>query len=162
MESRTLRFFPIDEASARVIIKWRYTPPYDIYNITTENVTETINYFLSPEYAYHILKDENDDQVAFCTFGIDARVPGGNYSEEALDIGMGVRPDLTGGGKGQVFIQSVLNFALKKYQPTSLRVTIAEFNKRAIRVWEKAGFQHVGTFHRTFDDKPFVILTAEV
>lgn len=162
MGNRPLRFFPIDEASARQIIEWRYSPPYDIYNISTENLTETANYFLNPEYSYHILKDDKDNLIAFCTFGIDAQVSGGDYSEAALDIGMGLQPDLTGKGKGQVLIQSVLDFAHQKYQPRTVRVTIAEFNKRAIRVWEKAGFQHVQTFHRTFDDKPFVMLTAQV
>ncbi|MCJ7623252.1 MAG: GNAT family N-acetyltransferase [Anaerolineaceae bacterium] len=162
MGNRPFRFFPIDEASVRLITEWHYAPPYDTYNIATENLTETVNYFLDPEYAYHIIKDENDDLTAFCTFGSDAQVPGGDYSEDALDIGIGVRPDLTGRGKGHVFIQSVFDFALEKYKSEIVRVTIAEFNKRAIRVWEKAGFQHVQSFHRTYDDKPFLILTAQV
>ena len=100
-----MRFFPIDAASARLIIEWRYAPPYDVYNITTDNLSETVNYILNPEYAYHIIKDANENLAAFCTFGTDAQVPGGDYSEDALDIGVGVRPDLTGRGKGHVFIR---------------------------------------------------------
>ena len=152
---------PIDEVSARAIIGWKYKPPYDIYNIVTESIKETVEYFLDPQYAYHISKEENGEVVFFCSFGRDAQVPGGDYSVPALDIGVGVRPDLTGRGKGSEFIQIVLDFAGHKFQPTMIRVTIAGFNTRAIRVWQKAGFQQVQSFQRIPDGKPFLILISE-
>ena len=59
----------------------------------------------------------------------------------ALDIGLGVRPDLTGKGRGSDYLNAVIDFAQRTYGPERLRVTIAAFNTRARRVWEGAGFQ---------------------
>ena len=95
--------------------------------------------------------------VAFCCFGEDAQVPGGDYSAEALDLGLGVRPDLTGQGQGQVYIQAVLDYARRHYAPRSCRVTIAGFNTRAQRAWTKAGFRPMQRFESTHSHQPFVI-----
>ena len=156
----TLR--PMDEASARTILSWRYDPPYDIYNLDPEAAEEDVQFLLDPQNAYYCMRDEQNDLVAFCCFGPDARVPGGDYSAGALDIGMGVRPDLTGRGQGHTFAGAVLDFASRTFRPPMLRVTVAEFNRRALRVWEQAGFQGVQTFQKSGDGMPFVILFRTV
>jgi RimJ/RimL family protein N-acetyltransferase len=73
-------------------------------------------------------------------------VSGGDYRSAALDIGMGVRPDLTGRGTGASFAAAVIDFALKSFVPPALRVTVAAFNLRAQRVWIKNGFQATQSF----------------
>ncbi len=95
-----LTFQPMDEAGTRAILKWRYDAPYDIYNIDPDNVEKEMQVFLDPQNAYHTVTDEHSDLVAYCCFGPDGQVPGGDYSAAALDIGLGVRPDLTGQGRG--------------------------------------------------------------
>ena len=100
--------------------------------------------------------------VAFCVFGLDARVPGGAYSRDALDIGFGLRPDLTGQGMGHQYLTTVLDYATARWNPAAFRVTIADFNQRARRAWEKLGFQYQETFPRKTDQKPFVMMTADV
>ena len=137
-----LIILPITESQIHEMFSWRYTPPYDIYNLDPgpEKQKETIIYFLDPEICAHAILEESGELVAFCTFGRDATVPGGDYSAEALDIGLGVRPDLTGKGLGSKFVQAVIKFAQDSFDPPTLRVTIAEFNRRAQRVWEGQGF----------------------
>ncbi len=152
-------FQPMDEASARAVSEWRYDAPYDIYNIDPDNIENEMQLFLDPQNAYHIIADEHGNLVAYCCFGPDGQVPGGDYSAAALDIGLGVRPDLTGLGRGLSYVNAVLDFARRTFPPTAFRVTVAEFNKRARRVWEKAGFRPVQTFQRNGDSMPFVILT---
>ena len=76
----------------------------------------------------------------------------------ALDIGLGIRPNLTGHGKGSGFVEAVLDFANKTYSPDRLRVTIADFNRRAQRVWEKAGFHVVQKFQGGWTNMDFVIM----
>jgi RimJ/RimL family protein N-acetyltransferase len=71
---------------------------------------------------------------------------------------MGVRPELTGRGFGHEFVDNVIDFAGTTFSPCAYRVTVAEFNKRALRVWEKAEFQLVDRFQRDHDKRPFVIL----
>lgn len=151
----------MNRASAEAIFQWRYEPPYDVYNLAGYPAKETIAAFLEPDFAYYQINDRADTLVAFCNFGVDARVPGGDYSEDALDIGLGVSPDLTGVGRGSSFVKAVLAFALQAYQPSAFRVTIAEFNKRAQRVWINEGFILTQQFQRSLDGAPFLIFTKK-
>ena len=154
-------FYPMNETSARIVATWRYPAPYDIYDTPPDAVEEAVQGFLDPQYAYHALTNEGEELVAYCCFGLDARVPGGDYGFDALDIGMGVRPDLTGQGRGAGFVRAVLAFAQDAYAPVAFRVTVAEFNERAQRVWKKADFGPEQTFARRGDGMAFVVLTLK-
>ena len=151
-------FNKMDEINARAILDWRYDPPYDIYNLPSDEVESVVQHMMDPQNAYSSITDEQGELVAYCCFGREGQVPGGDYSSDALDIGMGVHPELTGRGFGHEFVDSVLDFAGTTFAPCAYRVTVAEFNKRAIRVWEKAEFQLVDRFQRDRDKRPFVIL----
>lgn len=150
-------FAPIDRAAAIQVAGWRYDPPYEVYNIDGSQ-QEIIADLTDPQYAYHVLFEPDGSIAAFCCFGIDARVPGGDYALDALDLGMGVRPDLTGRGLGEQFARAVLDFAQRTYAPRAFRVTIAVFNLRAQHVWTKLGFTAVHTFKAQHSGRPFVIL----
>ena len=63
-----------------------------------------------------------------------------------LDIGLGLRPDLTGRGLGHDFVTFGLDFARSAFAPPAFRLLVATFNRRAIRVYEKVGFRPVRTF----------------
>jgi len=152
-------FQPMDEASARAILAWRYDAPYTLYNADPGNIEEDVQVFLNPQNAYYSITHEHGDLVAYCCFGAEARVPGGDYGADALDVGMGVRPDLTGQGRGLTYITAVLGFARRTFAPRGFRVTVAEFNERALRVWERAGFRPVQTFRRAQDGRAFVVLS---
>ncbi len=151
-------FRPMDEVNAREIARWQYDSPYDIYNLG--DIDEAIQYVIDPQNALYSITDEADDLIGFCSFGLDGQVPGGDYSAEGLDIGMGIRPDLTGQGRGSNCVAAVLDFALRSFSAEHIRVTIAAFNQRALRVWEKNGFQRVQTFRKGGSDRKFIILTC--
>lgn len=153
-----LRIIPVNESQVQAFSTWRYAPPYDVYNLDAEADDASLDYFLDPAVACHAIVDEMDNLVGFCTFGKDGQVPGGDYSADALDIGMGMRPDLTGQGHGATFRDAVIDFALCTFSPTRLRVTIADFNGRAKRVWEQAGFEAVQRFLSDFGKLDFVVL----
>jgi RimJ/RimL family protein N-acetyltransferase len=154
-------FEPMDAAHAHTILTWRYDPPYAIYDIAPppEAVAEVVRFFVDPLNKYYQIEDERGDFVAFCCFGWDAQVPGGDYSADALDVGLGVRPDRTGQGRGQSYVTSVLEFARRTFAPPTFRATIAAFNTRAQRTWQKVGFQPIQTFASSNDGMPFVIMT---
>ncbi|MCP5094673.1 MAG: GNAT family N-acetyltransferase [Chloroflexi bacterium] len=157
----TLTFLPMNEASAYLITGWHYDPPYHIYNISSSDpafIKRAVSYFLDPVYQFQRILDEQGKLAAFCSFGVDAQVPGGDYTAEALDIGMGVRPDLTGQGLGATFSKAVIQFAYETYNPPMLRVTIASFNIRAQRVWQKYGFVQQQDFCAKKNQRPFKIL----
>ena len=151
---------PMTRSGVMAIASWRYPPPYDIYNLTFPPSAADVQYFLDPAIAYHEIRDGAGELVGFCSFGADGQVPGGDYRTAALDIGMGIHPDLTGQGLGHSFGQAVIDFACSHCAPAQLRVTIANFNLRAQRVWQRLGFQPVTSFAaRVGDGLPFTIFT---
>jgi ribosomal-protein-alanine N-acetyltransferase len=155
-----LNLTPIDETSAHEIARWRYKPPYDVYNL--EDDKDTIAYVLEPHNRFYTVHDGQGELIGFCSFGEDGQVPGGDYNQEALDIGMGIRPDLTGQGLGGEYISSVLDFSKRKFSPKLLRVTIARFNRRAQRVWIKNGFQMVDHFIHEPSGREFLVYVLEI
>jgi [ribosomal protein S18]-alanine N-acetyltransferase len=160
-----LTVLPINEAYARQIINWRYPPPYHIYDLASsdpDDMETAVSYLITPHFQFHCLMDEHDQIVAFCSFGIDGQIPGGDYSVEAIDIGMGVRPDLTGKGLGIHFAQAVVDFASTSFAHSLLRVTIASFNLRAQRVWQKQGFVQTQTFRAKRNQQTFIILICPI
>lgn len=152
----TIHFAPIDETAAIEISNWYYEPPYDIYNI--KDPAAAIPYALNPPNNFFAMRDDSGDLIGFCSFGEDGQVPGGNYDETALDIGMGIQPDLTGQGLGGDFAAAVIDFAQKEFEPNVFRVTIAAFNLRAQRVWKKNGFRKTQTFVHTDNKREFIVM----
>ena len=160
-----LEFRTIQKADVAEILTWKYEPPYDIYNIGYEGFSneEEMAYFLDPLYAFHAIDErERGELIGYCSFGRDGQVPGGHYEQTALDIGLGIRPDLTGKGLGAGMVTAVVAFARKKYEPAQLRVTIADFNERAKRVWGKNGFRPVKSFYSENNGLPFTIFTRNL
>ncbi len=158
----TLQITPMNEAAAYQVLHWRYDAPYNIYDlvIRPSDTEIVIQFFLDPENAYYRIDNEQGELLAFCCFGLDAQVEGGDYMAPALDLGMGVRPDLTGNGMGIHFANAVIDFARQMFAPSAYRVTIAGFNGRAMRVWEKAGF-HLTQHFPAANGRPFVVMVRE-
>ena len=151
----TWEFQPMDRGRARSVLRWRYDPPYDYYNPLPPQQAEWLPVFCDPKHSYFSLENAALEICAFCCFGGEARVPGGIYADLAVDIGLGVRPDLTGKGRGSEFVALVVAFARARYSPTALRVTVATFNERAKRVWRRAGFRFAERFARELDGHLF-------
>lgn len=152
-------FLLLDENSAQTILNWQYEVPYDIYNLASfDDLEGTLRYLLDLQNGFYGIYNQDGNLEGFCSFGLDGQVSGGDYSTAALDIGLGIRPDLTGRGRGIKYISAVIDFAYQTYAPDHLRVTIAAFNRRAQRVWEKAGFEVVQKFQGGWTNRDFVIM----
>lgn len=152
---------PLTETQIREFISWQYDGPYAMYSMTEENEEESVAFFSDPANGYFAIVDETGQIIGFCNFGEDAQVPGGDYGADAIDVGMGMRPNLTGHGQGVDYAQAVFAFAQKQYPGNAFRATIAEFNERAQRVCLKHGFMVVDRFERSSDKRPFLILLRE-
>jgi RimJ/RimL family protein N-acetyltransferase len=138
---------PITPEDAQAISRWRYDGPYAIY----DGDPSSVDALLRPHFLYHSVYDERGDLAGYFCFGEDAQVRTGRRlgiyeRESALDVGLGMRPDLTGQGLGEDFVRAGLRFAQETYSPPAFRLTVAAFNRRAIRVYERAGFDAVETF----------------
>lgn len=151
----------LNEADARQICTWRYPGPYDFYDIDAASMPE----LLDPAHHCVAVEDESGELVGFFTFGESARVRGaaraGLYREPALDLGLGMRPDLTGSGHGLAFVGAALDYAAGRFQPSRLRLVVATFNTRAIRVYERLGFEPGPAFTSPVRETevPFLLMT---
>jgi hypothetical protein len=156
-----LIFRPIDEPHVRTILTWRYPAPYDLYNVTPKQVEQAVEFFLDPQNAYYSIVEPHGQLVAFCCFGWDAQVPGGDYSAEALDVGMQMHPDLIGPTRGRTYVGPLLEFARRTFAPTRLRTTIATFDTTALDMYQQAGFQIAQTFNSSYDGRLYALLVRE-
>jgi ribosomal-protein-alanine N-acetyltransferase len=69
---------------------------------------------------------------------------------ETLEIRLGLRPERTGQGLGKSFLDAGLEYARRRFAPAYFTLSVASFNRRAITVYEQAGFSPVRVFaHRT-------------
>lgn len=152
---------PIDKEAAREVAGWVYEAPYAAYNCPAGEADDFVRGILEPGNHYYAVRDGAGALVGYCCFGPDARVPGGDYAQSAdpaerprisddvfLDVGLGLRPDLTGRGLGAAFLEAIAAFAARQLGHRRLRVTVAVWNRRAIRLYEKAGFRASHVFTR--------------
>ena len=152
---------PLSEENARKITTWRYDPPFDLYDLGPENISG----FINPEYYYHQILNENGNLDGYCCYGLDAQVPGGEYlinMPEILDIGVGMKPNLTGVGRGHKFVSAILEYARERFHPDRFRVTIADFNLRSLKTFQSLGFKIQGSFVREMVDIHFFHLEKSV
>jgi RimJ/RimL family protein N-acetyltransferase len=62
---------------------------------------------------------------------------------DEVRIGLGMRPDLTGRGLAQPFIEAGLDYARREWRPRHFRLWVARWNERALRAYRSAGFREV-------------------
>lgn len=148
-----MRIENLTERHAADLCTWRYPEPYRCYDV----VGADPGYFLAPANGFFALVDEDGELLGYRSFGPDGRVPGGDYDEAALDTGGGLRPELTGQGRGlgRRAIAVGLAFGRERFHPAAFRVTVADFNVRARRVVESLGFVQVSSFGATTDGSRF-------
>jgi len=148
-----MRIVAMSAQYAVAITAWRYSPPYDCYDMTGVDP----DFLAQPASGFFALLD-GDELIGFRSFGEDGQVPGWDYDKSALDTGGGLRPDLTGMGLGRQAIQTGLDFGRSRFFPAAFRMTIATFNQRARRVVGALGFQQAGCFQGSADGRSYVIL----
>jgi ribosomal-protein-alanine N-acetyltransferase len=149
-------FSLMDRTAARTIQGWHYEEAYAIYNMGEDakdaediDTTEMLDR-RSPYYAVH---DEQGELIGFFNVGTSALVwnsdkPGiyADGEDRTLAIGLGLRPTATGKGLGLAFVQACLDFARQEFTPQRFLLYVFPWNKRAIRVYERAGFQPVRSY----------------
>ena len=130
------------EPEARAIAAWHYEPPYSFYDWTAdENDLAELLSEEAREGAYFSALGAHDELVGFFGF---------KQQGATVEIGLGLRPDLTGRGLGLPFLEQGLDFARATLGPKRFSLSVAMFNERAIRVYERAGFERGRTFdHET-------------
>jgi ribosomal-protein-alanine N-acetyltransferase len=129
-------------ADAAAIAAWRYPGQYAFYDADAD--PDDLAELLDPaEWGVRYFAVDGADRTLA---GFVVLTPRGGRTE----IGLGLRPDLTGRGHGAARVRAGLRFATERLGTRRFELNVAAFNARAITVYERAGFREVQSFdHRT-------------
>lgn len=137
----TYQYAALTQQQAETIaFTWHYEGDYTFYNMEAD--ADDLAEFLDAEHrgqSTFAIKDD-DELIGFVTVN--------RTDAETVDIGLGMKPDLTGNGSGRTFITSILAFVKAKFSPDRITLSVAAFNVRAIRVYEACGFKQTGSFQQ--------------
>src|SRR5690349_1265394 len=132
----------MEEAEAREVADWHYDPPYTFYDWAADG--DDLGLLLDAKRRkgrFFSVLDEEDALAGFFEFQTEG---------DTVVVGLGLRPELTGRGFGEEFVENGLEFARERFGPKEFRLAVAAFNARAIRVYERAGFSRGRTYdHET-------------
>ena len=111
--------------------KWKYNDIYAFYDMTAdlEDYEEIVSEAKRGDNYYSVIK-EGSLYGFFCV----------SHDKNNIEIGLGMKPEYTGIGKGLEFVSYIIEFIKINYQGKRLFLDVASFNKRAIKVYERAGF----------------------
>ncbi len=132
---------PMTQHEAEVISTWEYEAPYDFYDAPADE--HDLAELLDPAQraGQYFSVHATEELIGFFQLRSDG---------DAVVVGLGLRPDLTGRGLGLSFVEEGLVFAREQFAATRFRLSVATFNERAITVYERAGFVVTRSFmHET-------------
>ena len=106
-------------AALEIAGHWKYDGEYAFYDMTAD-----------PEDYEELVNPEKRGDRYFSVFEGDGLM--GFFCVEQkgadIEIGLGLRPDLTGRGKGGAFLAEILSFVRENYSFEKIRVDVASFN----------------------------------
>lgn len=132
------QFERMTQNQAEIIADWHYEGLYAFYDMRADE--EDLEELLSSEKradSYYTVK-LFDEIIGFFCFD--------QLSDQIIDMGLGMKPELTGKGKGYGFLKAGIEFIRSTYVPKKIALSVALFNQRAIKVYKKAGFQEENEF----------------
>jgi ribosomal-protein-alanine N-acetyltransferase len=120
-------FVPMQASYAKIIADWHYEGIYAFYDLKAD--PEDLAEFLNPDRwgsKYFAALDQAGELVGYFYFDLQ---------EDAVTLGLGLDPALTGRGLGLAFTHAGLGFARQRFAPAKFYLQVATFNRRAIRVY---------------------------
>ena len=130
------------ETHAREVETWHYEPPWDFYDLASDPADAAEMRDPARAVSYRAVLGESGRLDAFWYFDPDG---------DTVEVGIGLRPDLTGRGQGEPYLRDQLEYATEHWQPLTFRLFVAAWNERAIRLYERLGFREVARETRRFE-----------
>lgn len=131
-------FVPMNKEYANEIAyDWKYSGVCSFYDMTADE--EDLKEFIDEESwkdIYSAVLNDKGELIGYYSFF---------FENEIMWIGFGLKPELTGKGLGAEFVAAGINFGLGKfnYKGEYIMLVVAYFNKRAIKAYEKIGFEFI-------------------
>ncbi|WP_174615580.1 GNAT family N-acetyltransferase [Virgibacillus ihumii] len=126
------------EQAEEIAYNWHYDGEYSFYDIEAdeEDLEEFLDSQARGDSSFAVTND--DELIGFFRAS--------QKSDGIVDVGLGMRPDLTGKGNGLEFLKAGIEFVHSEYAPTKITLAVATFNQRAIKVYRKIGFEDTDIF----------------
>ena len=127
------------EEEKPLISEWKYDGNYAIYNMLPYKAQrEKGSGFANPQNNFYSFYDEST-LIGFINL---------REKENAVFLGVGVRPDFCNQGYGQQIIPIACEIAKSLFGAKSLQLEVRTWNTRAVSCYEKAGFHIEGKAFR--------------
>lgn len=141
------------EQAETIAFTWHYDSEYSFYDLEADK--DDLEEFLDADKRgnsmFAVSKDE--ELIAFLSIH--------RIDDNTVDIGLGMRPDLTGKGMGLEFLKEGMEFIKFEANPQKITLSVATFNQRAINVYRKVGFKDVEIFMQDTNCSTFEFLKME-
>lgn len=154
----TFHVVPMEPSHAENICEWNYKPPYNIYGWMPWEQMQA----LGIEFGDPVLRSQQyvsvvNDPGSLCGFAQLFPMEG------VVRLGIGMRPDLCGHGLGHLFMEVIVQAALKRYPEREIDLEVLTWNQRAIRTYQKCGFTITDTYERRTPtgDRPFYCMVYD-
>ena len=132
-----LKYHILTDSEKREICSWTYYGDYAVYNLPSYEVMKEKQIgFFNPAH----------EQNYRAFYDGDCRVGFVNIKEEEtrVFIGIGVKPELCSRGYGQHILHDTYQISKELYPDKTLYLEVRTWNERAVRCYQKSGFEIVG------------------
>jgi [ribosomal protein S18]-alanine N-acetyltransferase len=152
--SVTYRFEKMTQQQAEEIAyNWHYDGEYSFYDMEADK--EDLAEFLNPELRGDSVFTVNKCEEIVGYFSVN------QTTAATCDIGLGMRPDLTGSCMGLDFLKAGMDFVKSRFKPEIITLSVAMFNQRAIKVYRKMGFKELDTFMQDTNGDTYEFIRME-
>ncbi|WP_094096312.1 GNAT family N-acetyltransferase [Paenibacillus physcomitrellae] len=148
----------MEELHGAEICTWTYEPPYNIYGwLPWEQMKGLEVEFGDPAIRGQQYVSVLDDSGELCGFAQLFPIEG------VTRLGIGMKPELCGRGRGPAFVAAIVQEALRRKPENEIDLEVLTWNTRAIRAYQKAGFTITDMYERQTPEgmKPFYCMVYQ-
>ena len=131
-------------ADAESVAHWRYSGRWSVYDPSDGNHMAADDGRWAAGYRAVVAADDGT-LVGFYCVGDEALVPGVEPDDEVVDLGIGMAPAFVGAGRGNAFLQTVLDDVAHELPVKPVRALIQTWNTRSLSLARRLGFVETGT-----------------
>ncbi len=153
----------MDSLTSEEVLLWEYSETMKVLGFSENNV----NHKILGKGQFYSVRDSEYNLLGYYCFCEDAKLKSGyeyNVYDDftCTDIGVALNPELCNKGYGFIFLVKALEFARDNFYTDMFRTTVPIYNKRAIRIYEKAGFSIGKVFEHIMGNKKmkFAVMTV--
>lgn len=155
----------MDSLTSEEVLLWEYPGNMKVLDFCENN----IDHRRLVKGQFYSVRDSNYNLVGYYCFCEDAKLKRGyehNVYDDftCTDIGVALNPELCTMGYGFIFLVKAIEFARDNFYTDMFRTTVPMNNKRAMKIYEKAGFSIGKVFEHMVGNKrmKFAVLTVNL